>query len=75
MLDGEDYPTAAVRPEKEIIQWRASKNFRDMSKLEATLTAEAVKNEFESAMKEFEALPPFSAKISRRQGPLLFRYP
>jgi hypothetical protein len=28
----------------------------DMSKLEATLTAEAVKQEFESAMKEFEAL-------------------
>ncbi len=28
----------------------------DMSKLEATLTAEAVKQEFESAMKEFEEL-------------------
>jgi hypothetical protein len=28
----------------------------DMSKLEATLTAEAVKQEFESAMKEFESL-------------------
>jgi hypothetical protein len=28
----------------------------DMSKLEATLTAEAVNQEFESAMKEFEAL-------------------
>ena len=28
----------------------------DMSKLEATLTAEAVKQEFELAMKEFEAL-------------------
>jgi replication-associated recombination protein RarA len=28
----------------------------DMSKLEATLTAEAVKQEFESAMKEFEAM-------------------
>ena len=28
----------------------------DMSKLEATFTAEAVKQEFESAMKEFEAM-------------------
>src|SRR5438046_747422 len=28
----------------------------DMSKLEATLTAEAVKQEFESALKEFEAM-------------------